>query len=203
MAEPDADHYDSPAGQAAFFALRICLPWAEASRAAYGRWRDLTDHRPKPPDDDWAMRRLSEVMVGLVALERALLCARWVIANRPDAATRFSWPQWDAEEVDTVWAIIKARRDAVAHVETWAFELGMGGVVVSKDRILITGLPSLSVITWQMWAVELVSWSELLIREGFIRIDGPAKPPEKMDWSDWPDWVRIGPRAIKNAPQPW
>jgi hypothetical protein len=114
--------------------------------------------------DEGTVERVSEGMLGIVALELALTSARWVVANRDGAAEQLPGTLGDQRaQLLAMWHTIAVRRDALVHPAGWpAFRNMAADIVVGPRSVNIKGFPPLGFDTWRMWTVVLREWSQRL-----------------------------------------
>jgi hypothetical protein len=162
------------------------------SRRRLDRLQELVGEREYLLSDEGTIERVSEGMLGIVALELTLSCARWVVANRDGAADLLPDVLGDREkQLDAVWHAVAVRRDAIVHTEGWRAFRGMdAGVTVGPRSIEIAGFPPLDLASWRMWTTILRDWSEQIASDPMADDGRPFTKPRPVKWGDDPpDWL--------------
>jgi hypothetical protein len=133
------------------------------------------------------------MILGVVALERALEAARWVILNRDDAGALLNAATSlgdFADELEVLWLAVKARRDRIAHFQSYLTRTGEHGIWVTRAGLRVTGVTgAFSLTTGLMWCSLIEAWLDALDRVPFKSAER-GRIPSKLDRADMPDWMR-------------
>jgi hypothetical protein len=94
-------------------------------------------------------------MLGVLALEQALVCARWVLANEPRAVALLPVSRTEAD-VAAFWARVKPLRDRVlVHFDSWIESDSAAAIKIDS-----TGLHSSAGLT--LGHRECLEWLRML-----------------------------------------
>jgi hypothetical protein len=182
--------------KAADHSARMCAIWAEASQRRLRRVLELEPRRGQSLPLETQNELLGEAFLAIVALDEALTWARWLCGNRDDALENLGQHTLDGmpvsqADLDMMWAAIRARRDAIAHLEKEASANPLGHIVIERDAIVITGYPPLGVTGCRLWSTLLADWSERILKGPSRDDQRPEQRPPWVDGSDWPRWLQL------------
>lgn len=131
-----------------------CELWLAASRRRYQEIAAMPEIRGR----DDGLKFAGDTLLGILALEQALLAARWVAANREDAAAALLTSR---DELDNEWARVRVlRSNVVAHMDSWITETPAPSMRVDSSGVHLRDALVFSFAEWRHWLDAVGPWTQ-------------------------------------------
>jgi hypothetical protein len=130
-----------------------CVLWVAASRR---RFEDIAAMTEISGRDD-GLKFAGDTLLGILALEQALLAARWVAANSTQASTALPAAP---SELDREWGSVRVLRSSVvAHMDTWITQTPAPSMKIDARGVHLRDALVFSFAEWRHWLDLLEPWA--------------------------------------------
>lgn len=176
------------AHEIANFHTPICVAWARGSRRSLMALQAVSW---PPASIEVGVTVVSEALMGLQALERAVRSARWITANRDEArvslAAELARSGHSLNDLDTYhWRLWRLRNRVLEHLDEKFFEGNLSSIEVGAVGLQLSDGHAFGFTEWRGWLDVIEGWADALVRAPLppgtalgrepVKIRDPAPP---------------------------
>jgi hypothetical protein len=151
-----------------------CVLWLAASRRRFQDVAGMTEIRGR----DDGLKFAGVTLLGILALEQALLAARWVAANSAQATAALPVQE---EELNSEWGSVRVLRSSVvAHMDTWITQTPAPSMKVDSQGVHLLDALVFSFAEWRRWLDLLEPWATHNMDRPKTSDGAPGKRPPRI-----------------------